>query len=122
MDHEGATSRFSSYLDGEIPDAERIALEQHLAGCAPCRTELEAFRRTVGGLGALRRTAPAPQTFLPRIQRQIFVRSKGRFFGRRWLLFGRIPFEWVSLVMIVAMLVYYIAMLRGSPTGVKPTP
>lgn len=120
MDHESAVERFSSYLDGEISDPDRGALEQHLAKCIPCRTELEAFRRTVGGLGALRRSAP--QTFLPRIQEQIFVRSKGRFFGRRWMLFGRIPFEWVSLVMIVAMLVYYIAMLRGSPTGVKPTP
>jgi anti-sigma factor RsiW len=120
MDHQAAADCFSSYLEGDLPEAERLALEQHLGTCAQCRAELEAFRRTVGGLGALRR--PAPELFLPRIQRQIFERSKGRFFGRRWLLFGRIPFEWVSLAMIIAMLVYYIAALRGAPTGVRPVP
>ena len=120
MDHKTAVDWFSSYVDGEIPDADRAALEQHLGICIQCRTELEEFRRAVGSLGKLRQSAP--QTFLPQIQRQIFVRSKGRFFGRRWLLFGRIPFEWVSLLMIVAMLVYYIAMLRGTPTGVTPAP
>jgi anti-sigma factor RsiW len=120
MEHQSAVDWFSSYVDGDIPDADRVVLEQHLASCIQCRTELEAFRKAVGGLGTLRRAAP--QTFLPQIQRQIFVRSKGRFFGRRWMLFGRIPFEWVSLVMIVAMLVYYIAILRSAPTGVTPAP
>jgi len=120
MDHKTAAEWFSSYVDGDIPDVDRRALEQHLGICIQCRTELEAFRRTVGGLSALRRQAP--ETFLPQIQKQIFVRSKGRFFGRRWLLFGRIPFEWVSLAMIIAMLLYYIATLHGSPTGVAPAP
>jgi hypothetical protein len=59
---------------------------------------------------------------LPAIQNQIFMRSRGRFFGRRWKLFGRIPFEWVSLVMIVAMLIYYIALLHGAPSGVRSAP
>jgi len=38
------------------------------------------------------------------------------------MLFGRIPFEVISLVMILVMLVYYILSLQGSPTTVKPGP
>ena len=64
----------------------------------------------------------APSTFLAGIKQQIHRRSRGRFFGRRWLLFGRIPFEWVSLATIVLMLIYFIIYLQGSPTGVRPAP
>jgi hypothetical protein len=72
----------------------------------------------MGQLGALKRTAPV--SFLENVQEQINRRSRGRFFGKRGLLFGRIPWEWVSLAMIVAMLVYYIVVLQTSPTGVVP--
>ena len=120
MDHQKAAELFSGYLDGELADPVRAELAQHLAVCIQCRTELEELRRAVGGLSALKQAAPP--SFLPQIQRQIFLRSRGRFFGARWKLFGRIPFEWVSLATIVAMLVYYIIQLHGSPTGVKPVP
>jgi len=120
MDHEKAAELFSSYVDGELGGPAAAELEHHLSVCIQCRTELAEFRRAVGGLGRLK--DHAPPAFLPQIQRQIFVRSRGRFFAGRWKLFGRIPFEWVSLAMIVAMLVYYIIHLRSSPTGVSPLP
>jgi len=110
--------RLSSYLDGELPDDDKRAIDQHLRACPPCGGELERLRATVGGLAALKRRAPAH--FLPSIQQQIHTRSRGRFFGRRWMLFGRIPFEWISLVMIIAMLLYYIVSLQSAPTGVSP--
>jgi anti-sigma factor RsiW len=116
--HQRATEAFSAYLDGELGPAERAHVDEHLATCMQCRVSLERFRRTVGRLGSLKRTAPV--TFLENVQNQINRRSRGRFFGKRALLFGRIPFEWVSLAMIVAMLVYYIVVLQTSPTGVVP--
>jgi Predicted transmembrane transcriptional regulator (anti-sigma factor) len=112
---------FSAYFDGELSPEEKAAVDHHLSTCIQCRTSLERFRRTLGALGSLKRTA-APHSFLADIRQQINRRSRGRFFGRRWLLFGRIPFEWLSLAMIVAMLVYYIVVLQSSPTGVKPVP
>lgn len=118
--HAQMTQKFSAYLDGELAPAERSALEGHLGDCAGCRTELEQLRKTVGRLGGLR--SKAPGTFLADIQNQIRTRSRGRFFGRRHLLFGRIPFEWVSLAMIMAMLVYYIITTHGTPTQVAPGP
>jgi anti-sigma factor RsiW len=120
MDHQQASDAFSDYVDGTLAARDRGALEQHLAACIQCRTELESFRRALGGLGKLKQAAPVG--FLPGIQAQINRRSRGRFFARRWKLFGRIPFEWVSLATIIAMLIYYLAMLHGSPTGVRVAP
>ena len=120
MDHEQAAQMFSDFLDGNLAPRDKTALEQHLAACIQCRTELESFRRAVGSLGKLKHGAPP--RFLPDIKAQIYKRSRGRFFRKRWLLFGRIPFEWISLGTIIAMLVYYIALIHGSPGNVKPIP
>ena len=116
--HQRATEAFSAYLEGDLGPAERAHIDEHLAACMQCRVSMERFRRTVGRLSALKRTAPV--SFLENVQDQINRRSRGRFFGKRGLLFGRIPWEWVSLAMIVAMLVYYIVVLQTSPTGVVP--
>lgn len=116
--HQRATEAFSAYVEGDLGPAERAHIDEHLAACMQCRVSLERFRRTVGRLSALKRTAPV--SFLENVQDQINRRSRGRFFGKRGLLFGRIPWEWVSLAMIVAMLVYYIVVLQTSPTGVVP--
>ena len=37
----------SDYLDGELPEGERIALEAHLQGCDSCTEEMESLRATV---------------------------------------------------------------------------
>jgi anti-sigma factor RsiW len=120
MDHEQAQSNFSDYVDGSLSERQRSEVDQHLAACIQCRTELTGFRQTIGSLRQLKQAAPP--SFLADITRQIYKRSRGRFFRPRWKLFGRIPFEWVSLGTIIAMLVYYIAMMHGSPGGVRPTP
>ena len=74
----------------------------------------------LGRLHGLR--AAAPPSFLSDIKSQIHRRSRGRFFAKRWLLFGRVPFEWVSFLMILAMLLYYIVEMQSAPTGVTPAP
>ena len=74
-----------------------------------------AFKRTLGSLGRLKQTAPP--SLLSDVKQQIYKRSHGRFFAPRWKLFGRIPFEWISLGTIIAMLVYYLAVLHGSPAA-----
>ena len=120
MDHAQAQEEFSDFVDGTLPELRRTEVEQHLAICIQCRTELAALRRTLGSLGRLKQQAPAS---LPSdVKQQIYKRSRGRFFAPRWKLFGRIPFEWISLATIIAMLVYYLAMIHGSPTGVRPAP
>jgi len=117
---ETTQAEFSALLDNELSDDQRRVVMADVGGCRACAAALEEFREAVQSLSQLKQAAPP--TFLKDVQQQIRVRSKGRFFGKRFLLFGRIPFEWVSLVMIVAMLAYYIVTMQSSPTQVTPMP
>lgn len=119
-EHARVRGQFSTYLEGELEPEQRKNLDDHLAGCQACATEMARFRATVGRLGRLR--SKAPGSFLSDIQDQIRTRSKGRFFSRRQLFLGRVPFEWVSLAMIMAMLIYYIYTTHSVPTHVSPGP
>ena len=42
------------YLSGALPPAEQQKIDAHLADCAPCKQELEAFRESAGWLRELR--------------------------------------------------------------------
>ena len=53
------TDRLSDYLDGELDDAERAALELHLQTCAACRTVLDELRDVVLRARALPSLEPA---------------------------------------------------------------
>jgi anti-sigma factor RsiW len=119
-EHARIREQLSSYVEDDLDAPARAAVDRHVAGCPDCRTELAGFRATLGQLSGLR--AKAPGSFLNDIQNQIRTRSRGRFFNRRHLLFGRIPFEWASLVMILAMLAYYVITTHALPTSVAPAP
>lgn len=41
------TARLSEYIDGEMPEAERLALEEHLAECEECAGMVVDLRRVV---------------------------------------------------------------------------
>jgi anti-sigma factor RsiW len=51
--------RLSEYLDDELETAERVALEDHLPGCAECRRTLEELRAVVRRASTLEVCAPA---------------------------------------------------------------
>jgi|ERR1051325_7973869 anti-sigma factor RsiW len=57
--HDQWTDRLSEYLDGELDDAERVALEGHLATCAECTSVLADLRRVVARAQALDDRPPA---------------------------------------------------------------
>lgn len=52
-----ARERLSSYVDAQLPEAERAELEAHLAGCAGCRSELSSLTQMLRVLRAVK--APA---------------------------------------------------------------
>ena len=63
------TDRLSDYLDGELPVAERQAVEAHLTGCSGCRATLDVLRRVVArAQGA---TDRAPRDLWPGIAERI---------------------------------------------------
>jgi anti-sigma factor RsiW len=43
----------ADYLEGRLPDATRIELERHLAGCPTCEACVESYRSTVDLLHSL---------------------------------------------------------------------
>lgn len=59
MDHNLCRENLSAYLDGELPQGERLALETHLAGCADCRAELAGLKK-VSGLMKAHAMEPVP--------------------------------------------------------------
>ena len=59
-----------SYVDRELPEAQRAAVEEHLAGCARCALALErtrAFPLRIGQMTAV----PPPPDFTVRLMRRI---------------------------------------------------
>jgi anti-sigma factor RsiW len=56
------TARLSDYLDGELSEGERSALERHLAACPTCTSTLEDLTRVAQR--ARRLPTPAPATDL----------------------------------------------------------
>ncbi len=45
--HEEWTEKLSAYLDGDLPDDERYAVESHLSGCTHCAGVLDELTRVV---------------------------------------------------------------------------
>ena len=43
----------NDYLEGELPEAERVRVEDHLGGCEGCTTILDEFRETIRLTGML---------------------------------------------------------------------
>ena len=68
------TDRLSDYLDGELTEAERTALEEHVVGCAECRATLVGLRRVVTRARALEDRLPATDLW-PGIAERIGARA-----------------------------------------------
>jgi anti-sigma factor RsiW len=64
------TDRLSEYVDDELTDSERIALEAHLQTCAHCTTIVGDLRRVIRRARMLREQAPAHDLW-PGIARRI---------------------------------------------------
>ncbi len=52
------TDRLSEYVDGELANGERTALEAHLATCAACRATVEDLRKVVARAKSLEHRPP----------------------------------------------------------------
>lgn len=61
-EHRYTEDRLSAYLDGELTERERTAVEQHLESCRDCRLSLETLRQTVRWTRGLQ-PVPVPRVF-----------------------------------------------------------
>jgi len=58
--HEEWTDKLSEYLDGELPDGERRAVDEHLRGCAECSAVLADLKRVVARAQGVGTGVPRP--------------------------------------------------------------
>jgi len=68
----------SPYIDHELRDAERVALEAHLGICPACRSELEAFEKISEGLKQIYREFQAPPDLVDRVMRRVRDLEEGK--------------------------------------------
>ena len=60
--HHRIRESLSSYVDGEVTEAERLQVERHLETCADCRAEADSLRSLVGLLRRMPEIEP-PRSF-----------------------------------------------------------
>jgi hypothetical protein len=56
--HDHPVDRLSEYIDGDLSEPDRAAVDSHLAVCAECRTVLEDLRTIVGAAARLPGSTP----------------------------------------------------------------
>ena len=113
-------NELSAYLDGELADAGRAAVQTHLDGCEACRQRLAQLQRLNDGVARLPRLEP-PTDFVPEMFRKL--RSEARqpvswvdvVFRPLWL---KVPMEAVALI---ALAVGVIFAVRQPPAKETPT-
>ena len=120
IEHEQAIERMSAHLEGELSPQHEAELVAHLAECRDCRAELEALRATVNSLSGLHALPPPPR-FAQKVEQRLRERTRGR--GLRhasWL--SRVPFEWISFIAILVMLVWYLMIAWESRNAIPVAP
>jgi len=61
MSCERMESRILGYVDGRLKESERLEVEKHLAGCAPCSLRVHEFSAVSGLLDDLPLIEPSPE-------------------------------------------------------------
>src|SRR5229473_5694475 len=92
MQCEEVRPRLDAYLDGELAEAERSLLRDHLAGCADCGPEAVALERLRDDI---RRSAPtyrAPEAVRSQIRfalrREARARGPAALYAPGWLAYA----------------------------------
>jgi anti-sigma factor RsiW len=63
----------TDYLEGKLPDADRVRLEAHLAECPYCEEYIAQMRKTIEVLGEL----PRAESLDPRTERELLDAFRG---------------------------------------------
>ena len=97
--------RFGEYLDGEMPEADRNALEAHVAKCAECRRELNLLHQTIRTVAELPERS-APVGFPERVARSIAADRAPVGRPRMIVLCARALPVAAMLTLVLGLLVY----------------
>ena len=103
-----------AYLDGELPSAERAALEAHLAACATCRASLAEERALLERASALLGSARPVERPAPPFEQLQRTPKPSPWHVRR-------AFAWAASIALALGLGYYLRNPRLAP-GPAATP
>jgi anti-sigma factor RsiW len=107
--------RFLDLVDGSLPPAEALALEQALREDDDLERSLRGYRDIVGRVRDLP-DEPAPPELLELVQQRIRRKTRGRFYGTT--IGSSFPYQAaVSVILLGIMAAIY---LLGHPTEEKP--
>jgi len=106
MSCERIANRMLGYIDGRLKESERLEVEKHLAGCAPCRLRVEEFRAVSGLLDELPIIEPSP-AFDTRVHALVAAEPVKQSWWA-WLKFSpRVAFAASMLLLAAIWLGYY---------------
>ncbi len=71
MNHEDLEGLLGDYLDGLLEPADATMVEDHVAACEECRSELEALRALVASAAELNPSIEPPHDLWPGIDRRL---------------------------------------------------
>lgn len=133
-EHEGRRDELAPYLLGALEPGEAAALEQHLAGCDECRTELAWLRPAVQMLPEAVERVEAPAELRTRIMGEVEAdagrrsrRARQGLFGGLWPGVGRRSFAalrpaaGVVAVLVIAAGIAGYAISDGGSAGSATT-
>ena len=109
MNHDDMQEKLSAYMDDKVSTQERLAIEDHLAGCGECRKALEELRKTVAHLKDLEQVEP-PAWMTQKIMAQVRAKAESRKSIWQKLFFPlhvKLPLEAVTALFCV-VIGYYI--------------
>jgi anti-sigma factor RsiW len=123
------SDRLSDYLDGELPDSERITLESHLQSCPDCSATLRDLRRVILRARTLKARTPSRDLWpgiasrigaAPTIETDDIVDLPVRRQERRWSF--SLPQLIAAGIALVTLSGGAVWMLRnpGTPPGTPP--
>lgn len=125
MKNDQWSNRLSEYIDGELANGERAALEAHLTGCVDCRATLEDLRRVVVRARDLEDRPPARDLWsgihkhLTMAQRLEVSRGSKRFTRRFSLSVPQLLAASIALVLLSSGGMWMA--LRSSPDATTPS-
>ena len=113
MDCQQTQSHLSEYYDGELPDALRSAVAEHIGSCAGCRAELSVFDRLSSMSRGLADPEP-PQGIWAGIESALDADRTSAPMGRSAARSGRTARKWrpglrvtAAIVLIVTGVVWF---------------
>lgn len=127
VQHAQHSGSVELYFYGELPEAERRAVAQHLAGCAACRRSLEDLALIRSALSARPDVAAPPSgdwsAFMARLDRVVAAERAGQgpaavpASRRRWPLAQVVAMA--ALLALVTLSVFFAA--RPRSVGLEPS-